>query len=351
MIHVFTSAAPNYLGKVRALMHSLRLHHPEWRLHLFLADRRGEASSSNGRREPWDETHHVDELALGTDPRWLFSHSIVELCTAVKGAAAQRLLERDDVDILLYFDPDIVVFDRLDDLVASLSGAAIALTPHLLTPESDQGAVLDNEVCALRHGTFNLGFLGLRKGAETSRFLAWWTDRLEHFCWAEPESGLFTDQRWLDLAPSFFSDLVILRDPRFNVAPWNISQRRLSGSFDEGFVVNGRPLGFYHFTGFDSGAHRAMVGKYGTLNTALAMLVEWYDLRCQALGNGNGDRRWRLGFYANGDPVETNHRVVYRRRLDLKAAFPDPYVVDGRGGDFLTWVRHQGPVEYPDLLG
>ena len=37
-VHVFTSAAFNYIPKVRMLFHSLRKYHPEWRLHLVLAD-------------------------------------------------------------------------------------------------------------------------------------------------------------------------------------------------------------------------------------------------------------------------------------------------------------------------
>ena len=37
-VHVFTSAAFNYIPKVRMLFNSLREHHPEWRLHLALAD-------------------------------------------------------------------------------------------------------------------------------------------------------------------------------------------------------------------------------------------------------------------------------------------------------------------------
>ena len=37
-IHVFTCAAANYIPKVRMLFESLRQFHPEWRLHLALAD-------------------------------------------------------------------------------------------------------------------------------------------------------------------------------------------------------------------------------------------------------------------------------------------------------------------------
>ena len=35
-IHVFTSAAGNYLPKVKVLFDSLAEHHPEWQRHLLL---------------------------------------------------------------------------------------------------------------------------------------------------------------------------------------------------------------------------------------------------------------------------------------------------------------------------
>ena len=37
-IHVFTSAAGNYLPKVKVLFDSLTEHHPEWQRHLLLVE-------------------------------------------------------------------------------------------------------------------------------------------------------------------------------------------------------------------------------------------------------------------------------------------------------------------------
>jgi hypothetical protein len=37
-IHVFTSAAGNYLPKVKVLFDSLAVHHPEWQRHLLLVE-------------------------------------------------------------------------------------------------------------------------------------------------------------------------------------------------------------------------------------------------------------------------------------------------------------------------
>ena len=44
----------------------------------------------------------------------------------------------------------------------------------------------------------------------------------------------------MDLALGFFENVIILRSPRFNVAPCNLSQRNISGTFDFLFRVEGR---------------------------------------------------------------------------------------------------------------
>ncbi len=62
------------------------------------------------------------------------------------------------------------------------------------------------------------------------RFIDWWADRLRQFCYDEVPNGLFTDQRWVDLAPAFFDDIAIVRDPQYNVATWNLTHRRATGT-------------------------------------------------------------------------------------------------------------------------
>src|SRR5262249_55952407 len=143
--------------------------------------------------------------------------------------------------------------------------------------EKEIEAVIDNEICSLRHGIFNLGFLGIKNDANGRLFTRWWTDRLFHFCYESLDQHLWTDQKWANFAPVFFEGVKILKKSRFNVAPWNITTRHVSGSFSEGFRVDGEPLGFYHFTGFDSGAHRVMATKYGGDNRAVMSLVGWYE--------------------------------------------------------------------------
>jgi hypothetical protein len=344
----FTSAATNYLPKVRKLCASIRRHHPEWEIGLALADAR--SGRIDYRQEPLDRILALAELDIPDRTRWTFFHSIVELATAIKPFALLELLADPGVERVLYFDPDMVLFSRLDDLLAELDRGNVALTPHLTVPETSLDAVRDNEISALKHGVYNLGFLGVRNTEEGRRFARWWADRVYHFCMDDIPGGLFTDQRWIDLAPAMFDGVQILKNSRFNVATWNITQRRLEGGLETGFRVDGQPLGFYHFTGFDSGAHGVMAGKHAAGNDALAGLIDWYAREARFDdADPAAAVRWAYGHYADGNPVPVEHRRIYRAREDLQQAFPDPFDTSGAGG-LRGWMQTQGLLEYPELL-
>jgi hypothetical protein len=281
-MQAFTSVALNYLPKARVLAHSLKQQHPEARFHLVLSDQLPDWLLRSP--EPFDSIIHVEQLPLAKIKAWIFQHSLVELCTAVKGEACRLIAARYPGEPVFYFDPDIVVLGRLDHLVDEFQRADILLTPHLLEPDQDLDAVVINEVCALRHGVYNLGFLGIAPTAEGQRFIDWWAQRLDALCYDEVERGLFTDQRWADLVPAFFSTVGIIRDPGCNVATWNLARRRVTGSLSEGLLVNGQPLRFFHFSGLDNGTQQVMLDKFGGSNPVLYELRDWYTDQCRRMG-------------------------------------------------------------------
>lgn len=343
-VHVFTSAACNYAAKVRVLFRSLRRHHPEWRLHWLVPDDAALAPALLGDIEA--KVWTLPDLDIPALQRWMFGHTLVELATAVKPFLAQRLLAEGDCGAVLYFDPDIAVFSRLDDLLLRFDSASVLLTPHQTRPEFAADAVVDNEICSLKHGVYNLGFIGIANDALGRHVVSWWRERTYRFCRDDIPHGLFTDQRWIDLAPALFDRIGIVRDSRFNVATWNLTTRTLGGHPQDSLTVDGQPLGFYHFSGWDSGAHRTMAAKYAASNPAVGRLLDWYD-RCLRAEQPSGGSAlpWAYGKYSDGTPIAAAHRAIYRDRADLQRAFADPY----NASQMLHWVRTQGVREYPWL--
>lgn len=338
-VHVFTSAARNYGHKVRLLFKSLSRHHPEWRLHWLLPD--AVEGASNYVRDLNVKIWSAEDLSIADFKCWAFKHELVEFATAVKPFMFEILFAEDEVGAVLYFDPDIVVYSRLDDLIGGFQEASVLLTPHQNHPEHHLEAVLDNEICSLKHGVYNLGFLGVKKDEGGRNVISWWRDRLYQFCRDDIPNGLFTDQRWFDLAPALFDCIRVERGDRFNVSTWNLTTRFLEKRRD-GYYVNGEPLGFYHFTGFNSGAHHVMAAKNSFGNQAVMELIRDYQLEHDAeLRRYSFKFEWAYSRYTDGSIVASAHRKLYRARMDLQKSFPDPY--DAR--QFLAWMKSQGLYE------
>jgi hypothetical protein len=347
-VHVFTSSALNYLPKARALFYSLREQHPEFCLHLALADEDRGLVDVEG--EPFDSVIPVSSLDIPFSRGWAFCHNLVELSTAIKPFVLRKLLQQENCSKVLYFDPDIVVFSRLDDILESLDTMNIILTPHQITPESSLEAVIDNEICCLRNGVYNLGFIGVRASGEGQRFAEWWSERLYHFCRVEISQGLFTDQRWIDLVPALFTDVGIIKSPRHNVATWNLTTRRLMGSVADGFRVDGQPLGFYHFTGLDKGDHEYMATKVMGNNESVRALIKWYINETSAsVKDRLTQTKWAFGYFSTGEPISQAQRLVYRERSDLQSMFKDPFD-NSTETSYLKWWQKKGRLEYPGLF-
>lgn len=333
-VHVFTSITANYIPKAKVLAKSLKQYNPNYKFHLMLCD---EVPKIVKLDDFFDSVIIPEQLNIPNLSSWLFKHTVVEMCTGVKGLAFQRIFNDYDADIIFYFDPDMVIFSDLSDLVSKLEHHSILLTPHLTQPENKNEGILDNEICALQHGIYNLGFLGIKNSKEGLACINWWSKRLLDFCFDDKSNGIFTDQRWADLIPAFFEDHFILRSPKYNVATWNLSNRVATGSLEKGIYINGNPLSFFHFSGFDSGAQEAMLNKYGTHSPVLFELRDWYIQQCEMMGQDYlGKVPCLYSIFTNGKPILNEYRLLYRYRLDLQESFPNPY--DCHSNSYYRWI-------------
>jgi len=229
----------------RALAESWNLQHPEYPFFVLLLD------SPQGFFRPESEPFHtilISELDIPNLEGFLFKYTVLEASTAVKPYLLARLFDKYSIAKLLYLDPDIFIYRRLDSLRTELDRANLLLTPHLLSPLPDDGRIL-TEHGILQAGSYNLGFLGIRNSLVSRALLRWWSKKLYHHCLVSFKDNLFVDQRWMDMAPSLFDEVRILRDPGYNVAYWNLHER--SVSVGDEVKVNGGPLYFFHFSGFD----------------------------------------------------------------------------------------------------
>ena len=240
-----TIIAKNYVAFARVLARSHAEHHPGSRLFtLVIDDVEGYLDQA---QEPF-ELVQVPDIGIEHYDRMAALYTVLELSTAVKPWLMRHLLHERGLERVVYLDPDIRIYDPLTEVDDLLRDNQLVVTPHA-TDAMPRDGRKPSESDILTAGVYNLGFIGMSRGEETDLVLDWWSERLERDCVLDPERGFFVDQRWIDFAPGLVESFHVLRDPGYNVAYWNLATRRLRMR-GERVEVNGRPLRFFHFSGF-----------------------------------------------------------------------------------------------------
>lgn len=349
-LHACTIVSKNYLPFARVLARSFRAHHPGSRCFVLLVDR------LDGAFEPADEPFELVPLEALPIPDlggFVFKYTILELNTAVKPYLLQHLLEREGVERLVYLDPDILVFGRLEPVEEALTGGALALTPHLTSPLDDDRR--PSELDILRSGAYNLGFIALADRPPTREFLTWWQSRVADRCVVRVEEGLFVDQKWVDLVPGLYDGVRILRHPGLNVAYWNLNARRVRRGDPP--TVNGDPLYFFHFSGVELDDLEVVSRHQNRLRLkdvgdARGLFVRYRELVLEA--GWERARGWPYAFaaFADSTPIPDAARRLYLSLGSAASRFGDPFAVGP--GTFLDWAlapeRGHGPVPMPRIL-
>ena len=261
-----------------------------------------------------------------------FRYDPAEFAAALKPFAFQHLFDTQSCTHCIYLDPDIELWSSLPAVTEALAAdAPFVLTPHILLPadEGDDEGTRPDDVAFLREGAFNLGFLGASLTPDARDILAWWARWLRRDCVNERPIGFYMDQRFMDLVPGFASGTRILHDPGLNVAHWNLSQRTFTPDAPGGPRVDGRPLGFFHYSGFDP-ARPDRLSADTTRWSGNALPPAWraflasYAARLAAAGHGTVPPGcYAYGRFASGVPIPDVVRRMFR--TDQEAWAGDPF--------------------------
>ncbi|HVG05768.1 MAG TPA: glycosyltransferase, partial [Burkholderiaceae bacterium] len=241
----------------------------------------------------------------------------------------------------MYIDPDIQFFRRLIEVEELFnSGALAVLTPHLTAPLNDDKT--PSELSIMRAGVYNCGFVAVANHPARKQMLDWWAQRLEFGAFVDFEAGLFTDQKWIDLAPGLFPDVRVLRHSGYNAAYWNLSHRPFGKTGDQ-YTAAGEPLVFFHFSGIDPhdpgvfSKHQTRFSEsdLGPFRPAFRSYAN------QLLANGY-DRfskaTYAFGRTKAGAPIVPEMRQVFRYRFDIgaPAEVRDPFGIEPSAFDQPT---------------
>jgi hypothetical protein len=243
---VFTICSNNYLAQAITLGNSLLIYNPSFTFIIGLVDKKNQFMDYS--HIPY-EILHIESIGISNFDEMSRRYDIIELNTSVKPFYFKYFFSQRKSDTVLYLDPDIQVYSPLTELENELLTNDIIITPHFTTPIEDDK--LQPEEDFLNSGLYNLGFIAVKETKVGREMIDWWAERLYNKAYINFKRGLFTDQKWINFVPLFFENVKILTNPGYNMAYWNLHERKLTIKAKV-FIVNGlTPLVFFHFSGYN----------------------------------------------------------------------------------------------------
>lgn len=314
---IFTSICSNYTHKARLLAESVKRNIPDAKFIVCLTERE---IPDNVKFEYFDEIILSKDIWKESFDKFIFKHAIVEASTAVKGRCLQYLIETyQEEEKFIYLDPDCYVYSDFVELRQLLDEKPIVVCPHLLQPGN-----IDMELSSTAHGVYNLGFLAVRRCEESKKFVDWWTERLGMFCYDDIPRGIFTDQKWVDLAPCFF-DVQIFKHRGYDFSIWsllNCGMEKINGEY----FVKGYPLRFIHFSGQGAMAEKCMRDWLPEGDHPFKELYsEYSELHAKSDNDNVSKTPWTYNEYTDGTMISDKIRIGYR--------------------DNISWLQIENPFE------
>jgi hypothetical protein len=347
---VFTIVAKNYLPQARTLGDSIRRIHPDLPFYILLAD------ETEGLLDLTKEQHpviEVKDIGIVGYRDMAFKYSLVEFSTGIKPFVFEHLFERFQFEKIIYLDPDTFVYSSLDPIFDSLDSHFMILTPHITKLSlTDDGTKSENDF--LINGTYNLGFVALHHRDAARTVLRWWSARLKDKGYIDRLDGLFTDQKWMNLLPCFVDQGVLIsRNPGYNLAHWNMHERELSFSNGQ-YLVDGCPLVFFHFSGFDPHKPDRAAKSADATKSDLQNKPEWrqlfIDYADNLLSNQTEEaaHSYVYGVFNNRVKIFAFQRRLYRRLIESGFHFEDPFSTDQ--GSFYDLLQKNRMVIYEQIV-
>lgn len=268
-----------YLHFALALSENFRGLHEDYEFRIYLLDKHinAEFKLTDGVK-----IIEVDSKLIPDLNQRAFYYDITELSTSIKPNIMLDLLNKD-YEVVSYIDPDIKFYQRMTEVEDALGEHNFVITPHAMTPVYD--GKRPDDLNFLRTGAYNLGFIAVKTSEEAKRFALWWMERLKFNGFSAYSAGTFTDQKWIDLLPSYFDGVKILKHPGYNIAYWNLHERNIHGESPKP-KVNDSMVVFYHFSGIkihEEGISRYQTRFSGYPSLTLKGMFDEYRSECKVI--------------------------------------------------------------------
>lgn len=297
-ISAFTIIASNYIPQASILIDSYTKLHPDHNFFLiFIDDKKKKVKNVISiNASEIDNIPNLNEIR--------FKYDITEYSTCLKPYATEYITNKYGTEKIMYIDPDICFYNRLDLVIEKLDTYDCVLIPHITKPYEDKYNPTETEIAKV--GLYNLGFAAFKSNKKTIQFLHWWQNKLNLFCYNDPEEFMFTDQKWMDFAPVYLNTYIV-REKGYDVAYWNLHE--YIGVFPIEKIV------FFHFSGFV--INDVFISKYQN-RFKLKEIKEYrklfndYAKKMKSLViNEENSYKYPYNYFSNGDSISLTIRRIY----------------------------------------
>jgi hypothetical protein len=245
-----TVADSGFLNRVLALNKSLKKFSSNYKLHLLCLDDKIYESIDDSniqlyKLESLLEDKHLLEAKDNPPSRESLLNCSGDLIKAKRLQFVWSLsayfswycLENLNCEDILYIDSDIYFYNNWEDLYSNLNNVSIGIVEHrcLTSP---------------LNGKYNVGIVYFKNDLDGYKCLTWWKNCLlftnHEFYKTHNTCG---DQKYLELFPVLFKNVVILDKFIGHLAPWNINEHKYE---DEMIIWNNvkQKLLYFHFSNF-----------------------------------------------------------------------------------------------------
>ncbi|HUN01727.1 MAG TPA: hypothetical protein PLS00_02630 [Niabella sp.] len=211
-------------------------------------------------------------------------HNEEEAKRAFKVLALSYLLQTLKSKKIIYLDASPINSMLLEKIETSLNQYSVCLVPKMTKPATEKSSVIEQEIRALREGSFDFSIFGIKNDEQGKRFAYWWKQRIIVHCYQNDERGIYFEQKWCNLVPVIFDNVCIIRDSADLIQPGETK-------FPEDAV-----------------------------------------------------KKWSYESFSNGKKITDEMRWIYRRRKDLQQKYPFPFTVNHAEQSlftFFTWFDQQ----------
>jgi hypothetical protein len=341
---VFTIVAKNYIGLAQILEDSLNTHNDDTDFFIIVADEFSD--DYNKEALPSNIIIAKNELNISAQ-NWMdmsFKYDLTEFCTSIKPASFLYFIEKTEYQKIIYLDPDIYIYSSFSPIYEILEHYSIVLTPHITTIKDIYLGDLQ-ESSFMGSGVFNLGFCGVSRTSTSNKMLSWWHERLLDKCFNDSYNFYFTDQKWMDFLPCYFSsdELHISNHLGMNIAPWNFFEREI-------FIENGNikvrnrekeiesiefPVIFVHYSGYNY----TEMKNGNVVQNNITNIKDYEDVKLLTNVYGEAvykkrevfdkfiEQKYSYGTFDNGETITKFHRRMYRSLVDKGIVFSNPFAV------------------------